>query len=401
MGMNEARQPPQAWPYRSDPPQRYSGNYKQYLALGGQVDLETDIKGFTRYYESNFGDLARFYQFCLVYDQICKENIAGDMIELGVYRGNTAYLLARFARRLNRAAYFLDTYQGFDERDLNGPDTASTSQFADTSLEAVTALVGEANCHFIKGYFPGTATELPADACYCLVHIDCDLYAPAKSALEYFYPRTSPGGFLIVHDYSSLAWKGVERAVDEFFADKSESPVPMPDGAGSAVIRKARVGTYRSNWRFKRQCAALTSNWVSAGQNRLVDLLVEGWSGPEPWGVWGVGSRHRLEFAFQHWPGVEVVVEVDVSASLLGSRQSQNVNVTIGDRLYATWHFVRDANRSIRSLRIPASAISRNEYPTVVIEFRPQSVVPTNQLDSGRTDDRPLGLALHAIRRRH
>ncbi len=166
MDTNRPNPLPKAWPYRADPPQRYGHNYGLYLLRGGRVDLEEDIKGFIRYYESNFGDLARFYQFCLAFDQICKEVILGDMAELGVYRGNTASLLARFARRLDRNAYFLDTYEGFADSDLQGIDAGQKSfQFADTSLEAVQALVGHANCHFIKGHFPALRANCrPPDA---------------------------------------------------------------------------------------------------------------------------------------------------------------------------------------------------------------------------------------------
>jgi len=71
-----------------------------------------------------------------------------------------------------------------------------------------------------------------------LVHIDCDLYAPVDAALRYFYPRLITGGFLVIHDYLNFFWNGVGRAVDEFFADKPEKLVPIPDKSGTAVIRK-------------------------------------------------------------------------------------------------------------------------------------------------------------------
>ena len=146
-----------------------------------------------------------FHFFCLAEDQIRKEGLEGDIAELGVYRGNTAIVLATAARRLGRTLYLLDTFEGFPERDLTGIDADKPMGFGDTSLESVRARVGDDHVRFIKGYFPDTAADLAVDARYCLVHIDCDLYAPAKSALSYFYPRLVPGGFLVVHDYSSLS----------------------------------------------------------------------------------------------------------------------------------------------------------------------------------------------------
>jgi hypothetical protein len=219
-------------------PDRYSDNYDRYREAGGAME-KADRRGFlSGSRANNAGDLARFHFLSLVCDQIAKEGIAGDIAELGVYKGNTAFILARLARRLGRTAYLLDTFAGFSAADATGVDQGAQSQFSDTSRAAVRAKVGEANVRFIAGHFPATASQILPDARFCLVHLDCDLYAPFAAALGYFYPRLSPGGFLIMHDYSSLYWEGAEKAVDEFFADKPERPVPIPDKSGTAVIRK-------------------------------------------------------------------------------------------------------------------------------------------------------------------
>ena len=102
------------------------------------------------------------------------------------------------ARKLGRTAYILDTFTGFDPADVVGIDASvNATDFRDTSLEAVRALVGEDNVRYVNGRFPQSAGQLPSGGRYCLVHIDCDLYAPILSALQYFYPRVVPGGFLI------------------------------------------------------------------------------------------------------------------------------------------------------------------------------------------------------------
>ena len=80
--------------------------------------------------------------------------------------------------------------------------------------------------------------RLPEDARFALVHLDCDLYAPTRAAMEFFYPRLTRGGLLVVHDYASGHWPGVVRAVDEFLADKPEKPVLIPDKSGSAALVK-------------------------------------------------------------------------------------------------------------------------------------------------------------------
>ena len=229
------------WPgtYLGYVPDRYWANRASYLALGG-ASAKLDIEKFTNGNEkNNCGDLARYYTFCLIFDQIVKEKLEGDLVELGVYKGNTASLLAEIARHLGRTAYLLDTYQGFPKQDLTGINAGMEVSLTETSLEQVRALVGDANVRFIQGYFPETASRLPENASYCLVHLDCDLYAPFHAALRYFYPRLVPGGFLVMHDYASLSWdRGPEQAIDEFFEDKPEKIMPIPDKSGTAVIRK-------------------------------------------------------------------------------------------------------------------------------------------------------------------
>jgi O-methyltransferase len=186
---------------------------------------------------NNGGDLVRLNFLSLTCDQLIKEDIRGSLAEIGVYKGNTAFLLARLARRFDTTAYFLDTYEGFPEQDLKGMAKQSLD-FSDTSVESVQRLVGEKNAAFVKGYFPETASAIPNSERFCLVHIDCDLHAPALAALEYFYPRMLPGGFIIMHDYSSLYWPLLEKAIDEFFADKPERVVLIPDKSGTAVVRR-------------------------------------------------------------------------------------------------------------------------------------------------------------------
>jgi O-methyltransferase len=217
-------------------PDRYASRLEKYLERGGVDCAETKSKFLA--VERNDGDLTRYYFLRLVCDQLLKENIVGDVAELGVWKGSTAAVLVEFARRIDSMAYLLDTFDGFDTADLVGIDADKMMEFADTSTLAVTELIGARSVRFIKGHFPATQGKIPADARFAMVHIDCDLYIPFRAALEFFYPKIVKGGFLLMHDYASLWWDGVEKATDEFFADKPETVIPIPDKSGTAVIRK-------------------------------------------------------------------------------------------------------------------------------------------------------------------
>jgi O-methyltransferase len=218
-------------------PDRYSENLPKYQrepGLRSSIDPRSFYAGNRT---NNCGDSVRLNFLCLTCDQLIKEGVRGSIAELGVYKGNTAFLLAQLARFFDTTAYLLDTYEGFPSEDMVG-EAKLSHNFSDTSLESVRSLVGEKNVSYIKGRFPGTANAIPDTERFCLVNLDCDLYAPFSAALQYFYPRLLPGGFLIMHDYSSLHWPRIEKAVDEFIADKPERPILIPDKSGTAVVRK-------------------------------------------------------------------------------------------------------------------------------------------------------------------
>lgn len=126
-------------------------------------------------------------------------------------------------------------------QDTIGNDAKFQGLFRDVSLDAVKEKVHGDHVRIVKGHFASSAAQLPADAAFSSVHLDCDLYKPFASALPYFWSRLAPGGFLIMHDYTTMYWDGVEKACNEFFAGTAELMIPIPDMAGTVVERKNKL----------------------------------------------------------------------------------------------------------------------------------------------------------------
>ncbi len=381
------------WLSRFALPHRFSVKFPRYKELGGLVDIAADGRAYAG--NGPMQDVERLIFLSLAFDQIHKENVPGDFLELGVYQGSTATVLAHSARRLDRHLYLLDTFEGFDSKDFNGIDAGRVVDFTNTSLETVKARVGETNTTYIKGYFPETAAQLPSDAQYCLVHIDVDLYAPILSGLEYFYHRLSPGGFLIVHDYSSLEWEGVEKAVDEFFADKPECVIPIPDSAGSVAIRRQRPASSAHNWLVQRQTLE-TDIWYSAANGALQRVLGAGWSAPEPWGVWGVGPSHTIILMVRGEDVGNIAVDLDVHAFIFDDTQGRVLDVTVNGLLAMPLVFTHEDNRKTVTLTSKVTSASRE----LTIALLARAVAAPSHVLTGNIDNRPLGMALHAIRLR-
>jgi len=189
---------------------------------------------------NNNGDASRFMALMLNLRLLQKQGVRGDFAELGVWKGNSAALLADFAAKSGRRLFLFDTFSGFDERDLVGTDRAHKKEFADTSIDYVRETVGHPEITtYLQGFFPDTLTDEVRQSTFALVHIDCDLYGPMKSALEFFYPRLSKGGMMLLHDYDSGTWDGATQAVDEFCASTSEFITLWPDKSGTAMLRKS------------------------------------------------------------------------------------------------------------------------------------------------------------------
>lgn len=195
---------------------------------------------FTRSNPHHRGDLARLWAIMLNCKQVINEGIPGDFAELGVWRGNSAAVLAHYAAGAERELFLFDTYEGFDAGDLTGVDSSQNVQFNNTSMEAVQRNIGEdaQGVHLVKGFFPNSIQPTHRDRQYAIVNLDCDLYEPMKAGLEFFYPRMSRGEIFMIHDYSNPHWDGPKLALDEFCRQHGEHLVVLPDKDGSAFLRK-------------------------------------------------------------------------------------------------------------------------------------------------------------------
>ncbi|MDD7175235.1 MAG: macrocin O-methyltransferase [Clostridiales bacterium] len=174
-------------------------------------------------------------------DRVSANGIEGALAELGTYRGDFAWQLNE--RFPERRLYLFDTFDGFDERDIRVEREVSSSRaaahdFSDTRARDVLARMPyEDQVVIRKGFFPETAQGL--EERFALVSIDVDLYAPTLAGLEYFYPRLVRGGAILLHDYNSLQFDGVRKAVEEYERRHGMLPlIPLSDLHGTAVITR-------------------------------------------------------------------------------------------------------------------------------------------------------------------
>ncbi|MEV0219027.1 TylF/MycF/NovP-related O-methyltransferase [Streptomyces sp. NPDC050704] len=165
---------------------------------------------------------------------VSRHNIAGDIVECGVWRGGSMQAAARTLLSLDdteRHLYLFDTFEGMPaptDKDLrrDGESAADLLARQDRSrpIWAVATLedVKEGfqkvpypadRVHFVPGLVEDT---IPAEAPeqISILRLDTDWYASTRHELEQLYPRLVSGGVLLIDDYGW--WQGSRSAVDEF-----------------------------------------------------------------------------------------------------------------------------------------------------------------------------------------
>ena len=202
-------------------------------------ELAVLAESWVKHTPKNSGDLPRLYALAFNIKQIIAEGVPGDFAELGVFRGNSAAVLAHYARQHGRSVFLFDTFEGFAAKDLSRTDANKVRDFAATSVDMAREVAGDSQVVYVKGRFPETVNADTERRQYAVVHLDCDLYEPMIAGLRFFFPRLSPGGLLVIHDYGGAHWDGVKRAVDEFTTGINERLVQLPDKAGTAMLRKS------------------------------------------------------------------------------------------------------------------------------------------------------------------
>lgn len=189
-----------------------------------------------------YEDKIRFFTLWLQIERLKIEKIPGAFAELGVYKGESARLMHYMDP--DRELHLFDTFNGLPESDLihetGEAATYSNRNFKDTEADKTLRYINGDKQKLIihQGYFPETAVGLE-NTLFAFVSLDADLYNPTLAGLNFFYPRLSPGGAILIHDYN-FKWEGLMKAVDEFCTTIPEVPVKIPDLNSSVMIVKSR-----------------------------------------------------------------------------------------------------------------------------------------------------------------
>jgi hypothetical protein len=179
----------------------------------------------------NFSKEQRFFILQQIVQQTIKNNILGDYVECGCWRGHSTYIIAKLLQR----AGFKGTFHVFDSFEGGLSDKTNKDKnlrqeltqqenlqeklyFASTFEEVGNNLKEFPFVKLYKGWVPDRFPEVK-DKNFAFVHVDVDLYQPTKDSLEFFYPRLKESGGIVVDDYGLSQFDGCQAAVDELLKE--------------------------------------------------------------------------------------------------------------------------------------------------------------------------------------
>jgi len=171
----------------------------------------------------------RFDHLETIIKELNENNIPGDIIETGCWRGGACIYIRAILDSVNdtnRYVYAADSFQGVPKPDLeNFPiDSYSTHYKSDllkVSLEEVQENFKkygylDDRTIFIPGWFKDTITNLkPKSGKWSILRLDGDIYESTIQVLNALYDDLSVGGYVIIDDFGSDI--GASHATRDFF----------------------------------------------------------------------------------------------------------------------------------------------------------------------------------------
>ena len=183
------------------------------------------------------------YSLYKAVEYIVKNNIPGDFVECGVWRGGSVMLIALALAHFGdtkRKIFLYDTFAGMtkpDEKDVDWDGLNLQKKWEEDSvqtksnrplmwgyggsIEEVRKNVYSSNYPkdnfiFVKGPVENTIPETVPEK-IALLRLDTDWYASTYHELVHLYPILSVGGILIIDDYG---WcRGSRQATDKYIKE--------------------------------------------------------------------------------------------------------------------------------------------------------------------------------------
>jgi O-methyltransferase len=167
----------------------------------------------------------------LVMNDILANNVEGDILEAGVWRGGAAIFIKKMLqnKNSNKKLYVCDSFEGLPKpqtdrynNSIEAQDTHyAKNDYLGVSLETVqenfkTYDAIDGNVIFLKGWFHETLNSDQIGR-LSLLRMDGDMFSSTQDILNNLYDKVVSGGYIIIDDYGLGCCK---EAIHEWFNKK-------------------------------------------------------------------------------------------------------------------------------------------------------------------------------------
>jgi hypothetical protein len=187
-------------------------------------------------------------EYCV--KEVIKNNVPGDLIETGVWRGGATIFMKALLQSANisdRKVFVADSFEGLPVPDGNKYKADKDSTFHKwtelaVSLETVKnnfikyGLLDD-NVVFLKGWFKDTLPTAPIKS-LSILRLDGDMYESTWDALINLYPKLSVGGYILIDDYKTV--KNCKQAVDDYRNQNNIKEVILDADSASVFWKKEK-----------------------------------------------------------------------------------------------------------------------------------------------------------------
>lgn len=206
------------------------------------MDMDLEFKSiYIKSKKYTMTSIERMFALYKAIKYIEENNIEGDIVECGVWKGGSSMLSALTlleSKSSNRELYLYDTYTGMSEptkKDVRNSDNSKAfSRWKDSQTNKYNKLcyspIDEVQNNlfsteyprnkliFIKGKVEDTIPQkIPKEI--ALLRLDTDWYESTYHEMTHLFPRLVSGGVLIIDDYGH--WKGAREAIDQYIKENN------------------------------------------------------------------------------------------------------------------------------------------------------------------------------------
>lgn len=150
------------------------------------------------------------------------KNVKGDIIELGIHRGNTSLLIKKILNiyKIKKKLFLLDHFKGLIHYTKKDP---KASKKFENKFKSPKKLIED----FLKffdfknvSFIDQDATKLNGKSFenkkFCLAYFDMDLYEPTLNALKAIDKSIVKGGIIVFDEGNKKIWAGEKKAIKDF-----------------------------------------------------------------------------------------------------------------------------------------------------------------------------------------